>query len=139
MVLPRLRWIPVPAPLLAIVVLTVVVVAAGWDEVPTVSDMGGGELPSSLPALMLPDVPVSVATLRIIAPYSLALALVGLMESLMTAKLVDDLTDSYSDKTRESWVLGVANIVAALFGGIGGCAMIGQMMISLKDAGARTR
>lgn len=137
MVLPRLRWIPVPAPLLAIVVLTVVVVAAGWDEVPTVSDMG--ELPSSLPALMLPDVPVSVATLRIIAPYSLALALVGLMESLMTAKLVDDLTDSYSDKTRESWVLGVANIVAALFGGIGGCAMIGQMMISLKDAGVRTR
>ena len=81
----------------------------------------------------LPDVPFTLETLRIIAPYALAVALVGLMESLMTAKLVDDITDTHSNKTRESWGQGVANIVTGFFGGMGGCAMIGQTMINVKS------
>ncbi|WP_010532597.1 SulP family inorganic anion transporter [Brachybacterium squillarum] len=126
----------VPAPLVAIIVLTIVVVAGGW-QVPTVGDKGA--LPESLPALMLPDVPLTLETLQIIAPYALAMAVVGLLESLMTAKLVDDITDTRSDKTRESWGQGAANIVTGLFGGMGGCAMIGQTMINVKASGARTR
>ena len=126
----------VPAPLVAIVLLTVVVVAVGWD-VPNVR--GEGELPDSLPTLGLPDVPWTLETLRIIAPYALAMALVGLMESLMTAKLVDDITENHSDKTREGWGQGAANIVTGFFGGMGGCAMIGQTMINVKASGARTR
>ncbi len=105
--------------------------------VPTVGDEGA--LPSSLPRLGLPDVPYTLETLKVIAPYAIALALVGLMESLMTAKLVDDITDTHSDKTRESWGQGVANIVTGFFGGMGGCAMIGQTMINVKSSGARTR
>jgi SulP family sulfate permease len=133
--LPRLTT-AVPAPLVAIVVLTALTVTAAIT-VPTVGDMG--ELPSTLPALGLPDVPATLTTLGIIAPYALAIALVGLIESLMTAKLVDDITDSHSDKTRESWGQGVANVVTGLFGGMGGCAMIGQTMINVKVSGARTR
>ncbi|WP_020107041.1 SulP family inorganic anion transporter [Nocardia sp. 348MFTsu5.1] len=133
--LPRLSSV-VPSPLVAIVVLTVVVTAVGWN-VPTVEDEGA--LPDSLPSLLLPDVPWTWHTLSVIAPYALAMALVGLMESLMTAKLVDDITDTHSDKTRESWGQGVANIVTGFFGGMGGCAMIGQTMISVKQSGARTR
>ena len=98
-----------------------------------------GELPDSLPSLFLPDVPLTLETLRIIAPYALAMALVGLLESLLTAKLVDDITDTHSDKTREAWGQGVANIVTGFFGGMGGCAMIGQTMINVKVSGARTR
>ncbi|UOY00439.1 SulP family inorganic anion transporter [Blastococcus sp. PRF04-17] len=132
--LPRLST-AVPAPLVAIVVLTGLTVAAGL----AVPDVGGeGELPSSVPFLALPDVPFSLETLSIIAPYALGVAFVGLMESLMTAKLVDDITDTPSDKTRESWGQGVANIVTGFFGGMGGCAMIGQTMINVKS-GARTR
>lgn len=122
----------VPAPLVAIIVLTIVVVAGGW-QVPTVGDKGA--LPESLPALMLPDVPLTLETLQIIAPYALAMAVVGLLESLMTAKLVDDITDTRSDKTRESWGQGAANIVTGLFGGMGGCAMIGQTVINLGSGG----
>ncbi|PMC76327.1 SulP family inorganic anion transporter [Brachybacterium sp. UMB0905] len=133
--LPKLTT-AVPAPLVAIVVLTIIVVAARI-EVPTVGDKG--ELPSSLPTLLIPDVPFTLETLRIIAPYALGMALVGLMESLMTAKLVDDITDTRSDKTRESWGQGVANIVTGFFGGMGGCAMIGQTMINVRASGARTR
>ncbi len=133
--LPRLTT-AVPAPLVAIVVLTVLTVTASIT-VPTVGDEG--ELPSSLPLFGVPDVPLDMATLRIIAPYALALALVGLIESLMTAKLVDDITDTHSDKTRESWGQGVANVVTGFFGGMGGCAMIGQTMINVKQSGARTR
>ncbi|MFD0904483.1 SulP family inorganic anion transporter [Actinomadura sediminis] len=125
----------VPAPLVSIVVLTVITVAAGI-AVPTVGDKGA--LPSSLPGLGLPDVPFTLDTLTLIAPYALAFALVGLMESLMTAKLVDDITDTHSNKTRESIGQGVANIVTGFFGGMGGCAMIGQTMINVKN-GARTR
>ncbi|MCW2668036.1 MAG: sulfate transporter [Frankiales bacterium] len=133
--LPRLTT-AVPSPLIAIVVLTALTVTAAI-AVPTVGDEG--ELPDSLPLFGLPDVPVSLETLRIIAPYALALALVGLIESLMTAKLVDDITDTHSDKTRESWGQGVANVVTGCFGGMGGCAMIGQTMINVKQSGARTR
>ncbi len=133
--LPRLTR-AVPGPLVAIVLLTGFTIAAGV-AVPTVGDQGA--LPDSLPVLGLPSVPLDLATLQVIAPYALAIALVGLIESLMTAKLVDDITDTRSDKTRESWGQGVANIVTGLFGGMGGCAMIGQTMINVKVGGARTR
>ncbi|MEV0122139.1 SulP family inorganic anion transporter [Streptomyces sp. NPDC050703] len=126
----------VPAPLVSIAVLTAITLAAGI-AVPTVGDKG--ELPSSLPVPGLPDVPFTVDTLTTVAPYALAMALVGLMESLMTAKLVDEITDTRSSKTRESIGQGVANIVTGFFGGMGGCAMIGQTMINVKVSGARTR
>lgn len=126
----------VPAPLVSIVILTVITVGAAI-AVPTVGDKG--ELPSSLPVPGLPDVPFTLDTLTTIAPYAFAMALVGLMESLMTAKLVDDITDTRSDKTRESVGQGIANIVTGFFGGMGGCAMIGQTMINVKVSGARTR
>jgi SulP family sulfate permease len=126
----------VPAPLVSIVILTVVTVAAGI-AVPTVGDRG--ELPSSLPVPGLPDVPFTLDTLTTIAPYALAMALVGLMESLMTAKLVDDITDTHSSKTRESVGQGIANIVTGFLGGMGGCAVIGQTMINVKASKARTR
>lgn len=125
-----------PAPLVAIAVLTAVTLGAGLD-VPTVGDEGA--LPESLPSLLVPDVPWTVDTLRIVGPYALAMALVGLLESLLTAKLVDDVTDTHSDKTRESWGLGVTNVVAGLFGGMGVCAMIGQTVINVKTASGRTR
>jgi SulP family sulfate permease len=133
--LPRLTT-AIPAPLVSIVVLTVITVAAGI-AVPTVGDKG--DLPSSLPVPGLPDVPYTLDTLTTIAPYAFAMALVGLMESLMTAKLVDDITDTHSNKTRESLGQGIANIVTGFFGGMGGCAMIGQTMINVKVSGARTR
>ncbi|WP_329468481.1 SulP family inorganic anion transporter [Streptomyces sp. NBC_01431] len=126
----------IPAPLVSIVILTVMTVGAGI-AVPTVGDKG--KLPSSLPVPGLPDVPFTLHTLTVIAPYALAMALVGLMESLMTAKLVDDITETRSNKTRESIGQGIANIVTGFFGGMGGCAMIGQTMINVKTSGARTR
>lgn len=133
--LPKLSTV-VPAPLVAIVLLTAATALFSLN-VPNVGDEG--ELPSSLPSLLLPDVPFTFDTLKIIAPYALAVALVGLLESLMTAKLVDDITDTRSDKTREGWGQGVANVVTGFFGGMGGCAMIGQTMINVKSSGARTR
>ena len=132
---PRITSV-IPAPLVTIVVLTALVVAAGFT-VPNVSNMG--QMPDSLPSLFIPDVPYTLETLQIIAPYALGMAIVGLMESLMTAKLVDDITDTHSDKTRESWGQGVANIASGFFGGMGGCAMIGQTMINVRESGARTR
>ncbi|MET9291325.1 SulP family inorganic anion transporter [Streptomyces sp. NPDC003077] len=126
----------VPAPLVSVVVLTAVTIAA-HIAVPTVGDKGA--LPSSLPVPGLPDVPLTFGTLATIAPYALAMALVGLMESLMTAKLVDDITDTRSGKTRESIGQGIANVVTGFLGGMGGCAMIGQTMINVKASGARTR
>ena len=127
----------VPAPLVAIVLLTLAVVVFGLSAVPDVADQG--ELPRSLPQLLIPEVPLSWETVQIVAPYAFAAALVGLLESLMTAKLVDDITDTHSRKTREAWGLGVANIASAFFGGTGGCAMIGQTMINVKTSGGRTR
>ena len=126
----------VPAPLVAIVALTAFVVLVGID-VPTVGDQG--ELPSSLPWLGIPDVPFTLETLQVILPYSLTLAAVGLLESLLTAQLVDDITETGSDKDRESRGQGIANVVTGLFGGMAGCAMIGQTMINVKVSGARTR
>ncbi|MBP2437513.1 SulP family inorganic anion transporter [Microbacterium amylolyticum] len=126
----------VPAPLIAIILVTVAVVTLGIN-VPTVGDQG--ELPDSLPMLFFPDVPLTFETLQIIFPYALAMAIVGLLESLMTAKLVDDITDTHSRKTRESVGQGISNVLSGLFGGMGGCAMIGQTMINVKASGARTR
>ncbi len=126
----------VPAPLVAIVLLTVACVAAGIG-VPTVGDEG--RLPDALPILGIPSVPFSLETLTIIAPYALTLAVVGLLESLMTARLVDDITETPSDKDRESRGQGIANVVTGLFGGMAGCAMIGQTMINVRTSGARTR
>lgn len=133
--LPKLTT-TIPAPLVAIVVLTLITVFASL-AVPTVGDKG--ELPESLPALFFPNVPLNFETLQILFPYALAMAFVGLLESLMTAKLVDDVTDTHSNKTRESWGQGVANIISGFFGSMGGCAMIGQTMINVKASGARTR
>lgn len=126
----------IPAPLIAIVLLTAAVAVFGIS-VPDVAAQG--ELPRSLPELLIPHVPWTWETLQIVAPYAFAAALVGLLESLMTAKLVDDITDTRSRKTREAWGLGVANIASAFFGGTGGCAMIGQTMINVKTSGGRTR
>ncbi|WP_454085400.1 SulP family inorganic anion transporter [Georgenia sp. Marseille-Q6866] len=133
--MPRLTR-AVPGPLVAIVVLTGVTLAFGL-AVPNVGDQG--DLPDSLPSLFLPNVPLTLETLQIIGPFAVAMALVGLMESLMTAKLVDDVTDTHSNKTREAWGQGAANIITGFFGGMGGCAMIGQTMINVKVSGARTR
>jgi SulP family sulfate permease len=132
---PRVNSV-IPAPLVAIVALTAFTLVAAVS-VPDVSDQG--ELPASLPSWFVPDVPFTLDTLQTIAPYALAMALVGILESLLTAKLVDDITDTHSDKTREAWGQGAANIVTGFFGGMGGCAMIGQTMINVKVSGARTR
>jgi len=132
--LPRLTT-AVPSPLIAIIVVTVIALSTHMN-LPSVGDEG--ELPTSLPVPGLPDIPWTLGTLQIIGPYALAAAVVGLLESLMTAKLVDDKTDTTSSKTRESWGQGIANVVTGVFGGMGGCAMIGQTMINIR-AGARTR
>ena len=113
----------IPSPLVTIVVLTAVAVVLDLD-IRTVGDMG--QLPDSLPAFLLPAVPLDWTTFAIIFPYSLTLMVVGLLESLMTATIVDDLTDTSSDKNRECKGQGLANIVAGMFGGMAGCAMIGQ-------------
>ena len=134
-VMPRFTKV-VPAPLVAIVLITVATVTLSI-AVPTVGDQGA--LPQSLPQLFIPSIPLTWETFTIIAPYALAMALVGLLESLMTAKLVDDITDTRSQKTREAWGQGVANMLSGFFGGMGGCAMIGQTMINVKASGARTR
>lgn len=133
--LPRLTK-AVPAALVAIIVLTLITVLTGL-RVPVVGDKG--DLPHSLPTLFFPNVPLTLETLQIIGPFALAMAMVGLLESLMTAKLVDDVTDTRSRKSREAWGQGVANIVTGFFGGMGGCAMIGQTMINVKASGGRTR
>lgn len=133
--LPRVTKV-VPAPLVTVAIVTVLVVVFAIN-VPTVGDQG--ELPRSLPELFVPNVPLTWETFATIAPFALGMALVGLMESLLTAKLVDDITDTHSNKTRESWGQGVANIASGLFGGMGGCAVVGQTMINVKVSGARTR
>ncbi|QZY52820.1 SulP family inorganic anion transporter [Leucobacter tenebrionis] len=135
LLMPRITQ-AVPAPLVSVIIVTAVVVVCAIN-VPTVGDQG--ELPRSLPELVIPNVPLEWSTLAAIAPYAFAMALVGLMESLMTAKLVDEITDTHSNKTRESWAQGVANLLSGFGGGMGGCAVIGQTMINVKASGARTR
>jgi SulP family sulfate permease len=122
----------IPSPLVAIVVLTAVSMILGLD-IRTVGDLG--ELPDSLPLFLLPDMPLTWETLGIIFPISATMAMVGLLESLLTASIVDDLTDTQSDKNRECVGQGSANIVAGLFGGMAGCAMIGQSIINIKSGG----
>ncbi|MEH7123271.1 SulP family inorganic anion transporter [Bacillus sp. JJ1773] len=122
----------VPSPLVAIIVITIIAIMTKSD-VRTVGDMGA--LSSSLPAFLIPDVPFNFETLKIIFPYSIGLAIVGLIETLLTATIVDDMTDTASDKNRESRGQGIANIVAGLFGGMAGCAMIGQSVINVKSGG----
>ncbi|MDQ8032292.1 MAG: SulP family inorganic anion transporter [Bordetella sp.] len=122
----------IPSPLVCIVVLTAISMALGLS-VRTVGDMGTS--PDSLPTLALPQVPLSWETLRIILPYSVAIAVVGLLESLMTASIIDDFTDTASDKNRECRGQGLANMVAGFLGGMPGCAMIGQSVINVKSGG----
>ncbi|MCQ9374942.1 SulP family inorganic anion transporter [Methyloversatilis sp. XJ19-13] len=122
----------VPSPLVTIVVLTAVAIALDLD-IRTVCDMG--ELPDSLPVFLIPDIPLNFETLRIIFPYALTLAVVGLLESMMTASIVDDLTDTGSNKNRECVGQGVANIASGFIGGMAGCAMIGQSVINVKSGG----
>ena len=122
----------IPSPLVTIVVLTAVAIVLDLD-IRTVGDMG--ELPNSLPVFLLPDVPLNLETLAIIFPYALTLMVVGLLESLMTATIVDDLTDTTSDKNRECVGQGVANIASGFIGGMAGCAMIGQSVINVKSGG----
>jgi len=122
----------VPAPLVCILVITGVVVLFGLD-LRTVGDMG--ELPSTLPVFLLPDIPLNLETLLIILPYSAAVAVVGLLESLMTASIVDELTDTTSSRHRETVGQGVANIGTGFIGGMAGCAMIGQSIINVQSGG----
>ena len=134
--LPRVTTV-VPAPLVAIVALTAL--HRPGRAVASRTSATRASCPTACPSLFLPDVPFTLDTLQIIAPYAMAMALVGLLESLLTAKLVDDITDTRSDKTRESWGQGAANVITGFFGGMGGCAMIGQTIINVKVSGARTR
>lgn len=122
----------IPSPLVTIVVLTVLTVLMGWD-VRTVGDMGA--LPDTLPVFLIPDIPLTFETLSIIFPYSLAVAVVGLLESLMTQQIVDDLTDTGSDRNQECIGQGIANTATGFIGGMAGCAMIGQSMINVKSGG----
>ncbi|MFD0936237.1 SulP family inorganic anion transporter [Methylobacterium trifolii] len=132
--LPRISR-AIPSPLVAIVVLTALTAALGLD-VRRIADLG--VLPSTLPQFALPQVPLTFETLRILLPYAAALAAVGLLESLLTAQIVDDMTDTPSSKSRECVGQGVANMASAVFGGMGGCAMIGQSVINVSS-GARGR
>jgi len=132
--LPKIGQV-IPSPLVCILVLTAIAMTLGMD-IRTVGDMG--ELPDTLPIFLWPEVPLNMETLLIIMPYSAALAVVGLLESMMTATIVDDLTDTDSDKNRECKGQGIANIGAGLMGGMAGCAMIGQSIINVKSGG-RTR
>ncbi|MEQ9462335.1 MAG: SulP family inorganic anion transporter [Haliea sp.] len=129
--LPRVGKL-IPSPLVCILSLTAVAILLQLD-IRTVGDMG--ELPDTLPVFLWPDVPLNFATLTIIFPYAAALAVVGLLESMMTATIVDDLTDTESDKNRECKGQGIANIGAGLLGGMAGCAMIGQSVINVKSGG----
>ena len=122
----------VPSPLVTIIVLTVLTALMGWD-VRTVGDMG--ELPDTLPVFLIPEIPLNFETLQIIFPYSLAVAVVGLLESLMTQQLVDELTDTPSSRNQECIGQGLANTATGFIGGMAGCAMIGQSMINVKSGG----
>ncbi|MFQ3903435.1 SulP family inorganic anion transporter [Staphylococcus sp. 50Mo3-1] len=125
----------IPAPLIAIIVLTALYMYTGSD-IRTVGDLGS--IKQTLPHFLMPNVPYNLETLQIVFPYSLSMAIVGLVESLLTAKIVDDATDTYSSKNKESRGQGIANIITGFFGGMGGCAMIGQSVINVKS-GANSR
>lgn len=122
----------IPSPLVCIIVISLIAVGFGID-IRTVGDMG--ELPDTLPVFLLPDIPLNLETLQIILPYSIALAAVGLLESMMTATIIDEMTDTPSDKFQECKGQGIANIASGFMGGMAGCAMIGQSMINVKSGG----
>jgi len=122
----------IPSPLVTIVVLTGLTLFFGWD-VRTVGDMGA--LPDTLPIFLIPQIPLTVETLLIILPYSFAVAVVGLLESLMTQNIVDELTDTKSDRNQECIGQGIANTATGFIGGMAGCAMIGQSIINVKSGG----
>jgi len=122
----------IPSPLVAIIIITVIAVATG-AQVKTIGDLG--QLSRSFPTFFIPNVPFNLETLKIIFPYSLGIAVVGLIETLLTAQIVDDMTDTTSDKNKEARGQGIANIVSGLFGGMAGCAMIGQSGINVKSGG----
>lgn len=122
----------VPAPLIALVVLTAVAIYSGV-ELKTVGDLGA--ITQSLPSFLIPNVPFSFETLQIIFPYSLSLAIVGLLETLLTSQIVDDMTETESNKNREARGQGIANVITGFFGGMAGCAMIGQSVINVKSGG----
>ncbi|RBN36856.1 sodium-independent anion transporter, partial [Priestia megaterium] len=122
----------IPSPLVAIVLMTIVAIVFHLD-LKTVGDMGN--ITRSLPVLHFPKVDLSVETLLIILPYSLPLAIVGLLESMLTATVLDEITDTPSNKNKEARGQGIANIVTGFFGGMAGCAMIGQSMINVKSGG----
>ncbi|AFZ52405.1 SulP family inorganic anion transporter [Cyanobacterium aponinum UTEX 3222] len=130
-ILPRFTQV-VPSPLVALAVMTIATITLKLD-VPTVGDMG--ELPTTLPIFALPNIPLNLETLNIILPYSLTMALVGLLASFLTAALVDELTDTPSDKNQEAKGQGIANIVTSFFGGMAGCGMIGQSVINVQSGG----
>ncbi|MBE9116846.1 SulP family inorganic anion transporter [Lusitaniella coriacea LEGE 07157] len=132
--LPRLTKV-IPSPLVAIVVLTAIAIRTGLN-IPTVGDMG--TLPTTLPSFNAPIVPLNFETIEIVLPYALALSLVGLLESFLTANVIDDLTDTPSNKNQEALGQGIANIATGFFGGMAGCAMIGQSVINIRSGG-RTR
>ena len=122
----------IPAPLVAIVVMTTIALVSGV-KMQTIGDLGS--MPNSLPMFFLPDIPLNFETLKIILPYSLALSIVGLLESLLTSQVLDDMTDTTSDKNREARGQGIANFITGFFGGMAGCALIGQSIINIKSGG----
>ncbi|MGB7087388.1 MAG: SulP family inorganic anion transporter [Phormidesmis sp.] len=130
-ILPRFIKV-IPSPLVAIVVLTSVALGSGMN-LPTVGDMG--DLPSTLPTFRLPDLPFNLATLEVILPVALTMSAVGLLESFLTASVLDDMTDTNSDKNKEARGQGMANLITGMFGGMAGCAMIGQSVINIKSGG----
>ncbi|MEB5782372.1 SulP family inorganic anion transporter [Staphylococcus pseudoxylosus] len=132
--LPRI-FNKIPAPLIAIILLTATYLVTGAN-VETVGDLG--EIKRSLPQFFIPDVPFNLETLKVIFPYALSMAIVGLVESLLTARIVDQATDTYSSKNQESRGQGIANVITGFFGAMGGCAMIGQSVINVRS-GATTR
>lgn len=130
-ILPRFIKV-IPSPLVAIITMTAISIFAGI-KVPTVGDMGA--LPTTFPPFLIPQVPLNLETLNIIFPYAITLAIVGLLESLLTSSLLDELTDTSSDKNQEARGQGIANIVTSFFGGMAGCAMIGQSVINIQSGG----
>ncbi|UOQ43558.1 SulP family inorganic anion transporter [Halobacillus salinarum] len=130
-ILPRFTK-AVPSPLIAIIFMTILTMTTG-ASLKTVGDIGN--LSSTLPLFLIPDLPLSFETLQIIFPVSLALAFVGLLESLLTSQIVDDMTDTMSDKNKEARGQGIANIISGFFGGMAGCAMIGQSVVNVSSGG----
>ena len=130
-VIPRFLKI-IPAPLVAIVVMTIVALASGVN-LQSIGDLG--TMPNTLPTFFLPDIPLNLETLKIILPYSLALSVVGLLESLLTAQVLDEMTDTESNKHKEARGQGIANFINGFFGGMAGCALIGQSVINVKSGG----